>query len=138
MIVLEDNFTNYLIIIIILICLPVYDVCGTHLDSNVVILNDIHIDIMDYIVPAQCTDSDFRNMWAEFEWENKISVVTRITNLNLYLEYLLKNTNMRCLTSEKVVFLRLVFDHFLSLKNYNLVKKIIIRYIFKKLLKLGQ
>ena len=37
-------------------------------------LNDIHIDIMDYIVPASCTDTEFRQMWAEFEWENKVSV----------------------------------------------------------------
>jgi coatomer subunit beta len=41
------------------------------LDRNVV-LNDIHIDIMDYISPASCADVVFRNMWAEFEWENKV------------------------------------------------------------------
>ncbi|XP_024365119.1 coatomer subunit beta-1 isoform X2 [Physcomitrium patens] len=41
------------------------------LDRNVVVLNDIHIDIMDYISPASCADVAFRNMWAEFEWENK-------------------------------------------------------------------
>ncbi|KAK2572891.1 Coatomer subunit beta [Acropora cervicornis] len=49
----------------------VYDVSGGPGDRNCVVLNDIHIDIMDYIVPATCTDSDFRQMWAEFEWENK-------------------------------------------------------------------
>ena len=42
------------------------------LDRNVVVLNDIHIDIMDYISPAHCADVAFRNMWAEFEWENKV------------------------------------------------------------------
>jgi coatomer subunit beta len=42
------------------------------LDRNVVVLNDIHIDIMDYISPASCGDVAFRNMWAEFEWENKV------------------------------------------------------------------
>lgn len=36
-------------------------------------LNDIHIDIMDYISPASCTDVQFRSMWAEFEWENKVN-----------------------------------------------------------------
>lgn len=30
-------------------------------------LNDIHMDIMDYIRPATCTDELFRSMWAEFE-----------------------------------------------------------------------
>ncbi len=39
------------------------------------VLNNIHIDIMDYIQPASCTDAEFRKMWAEFEWENKVGVV---------------------------------------------------------------
>ena len=39
---------------------------------NCVVLNDIHIDIMDYIAPATCSDLAFRAMWAEFEWENKV------------------------------------------------------------------
>ena len=47
----------------------VYDVNNTH---SVVVLNDIHIDVMDYIVPASCTDVEFRKMWQEFEWENKV------------------------------------------------------------------
>ncbi|GAB4841886.1 hypothetical protein Ancab_011841 [Ancistrocladus abbreviatus] len=38
------------------------------LERNVVVLNDIHIDIMDYISPATCADVAFRAMWAEFEW----------------------------------------------------------------------
>ena len=33
------------------------------LDRNVVVLNDKHIDIMDYISPATCLDVSFRNMW---------------------------------------------------------------------------
>ena len=53
----------------------VYDCSGAASDRNVVVLNDIHIDIMDYIVPASCTEAEFRAMWAEFEWENKASVV---------------------------------------------------------------
>ena len=52
--------------------LTVYDVKGSTSDRNVVILNDIHVDIMDYIVPATCTDLEFRQMWLEFEWENKV------------------------------------------------------------------
>jgi len=41
-------------------------------ERGVVVLADIHIDIMDYIAPAVCADVAFRNMWAEFEWENKV------------------------------------------------------------------
>lgn len=50
----------------------VYDVRGATGDRNCVYLNDVHVDIMDYIVPASCTDQEFRQMWAEFEWENKV------------------------------------------------------------------
>ena len=47
---------------------------------NVVVLNDIHIDIMDYISPAVCADVQFRSMWAEFEWENKVNLSPLIFN----------------------------------------------------------
>ena len=56
----------------------VYDIAGSTSDRNVVVLNDIHIDIMDYIVPASCTETEFRSMWAEFEWENKVAVSTHL------------------------------------------------------------
>lgn len=82
--------------------LSVYDISGAGSDRSVVVLNDIHIDIMDYIVPATCTDTEFRQMWAEFEWENKVSVNTSLADLREYLAHLLKSTNMRCLTPEKV------------------------------------
>ncbi|KAG5341158.1 COPB protein, partial [Acromyrmex charruanus] len=81
----------------------VYDVSGAGSDRSVVVLNDIHIDIMDYIVPATCTDTEFRQMWAEFEWENKVSVNTTLSDLREYLAHLLKSTNMRCLTPEKAL-----------------------------------
>ncbi|KPJ17106.1 Coatomer subunit beta [Papilio machaon] len=54
----------------------VYEVSGASMDRGVVVLNDIHIDIVDYIQPAVCSDADFRQMWAEFEWENKASCPT--------------------------------------------------------------
>jgi coatomer subunit beta len=78
----------------------VYD---TTTSSNIVILNSIHIDIMDYILPATCTDTEFRTMWVEFEWENKVSVNTTLTDLHEYLKLLLKSTNMKCLTPEKAL-----------------------------------
>lgn len=81
----------------------VYDVSGGTGDRNCVVLNDIHIDIMDYIVPASCTDSEFRQMWAEFEWENKVTVNTNITDLREYLDHLIASTNMKCLTPDKAL-----------------------------------
>ena len=72
-------------------------------DRNVVVLNDIHIDIMDYISPASCADIAFRNMWAEFEWENKVAVNTKFTDVKEYLDHVVKSTNMRCLTPESAL-----------------------------------
>jgi coatomer subunit beta len=61
-------------------------------------LNDIHMDIMDYIRPSICTDEVFRSMWAEFEWENKVAISTSITDLTEFLNHMVKSTNMQCLT----------------------------------------
>ena len=67
-------------------------------DRNVIVLNDVHIDIMDYILPATCSDTAFRNMWAEFEWENKVAVNTNISDIRQYLDHIVDSTNMKCLT----------------------------------------
>merc|ERR1712224_995674 len=56
-------------------------------DRSVVVLNDIHIDIMDYITPAECADVSFRNMWAEFEWENKVAINTSLTRCREFLSH---------------------------------------------------
>ena len=81
----------------------VYDIHGAASDRNCVVLNDIHIDIMDYIMPAQCTDQEFLQMWVLFEWENKVVVNTNINDLNQYLEHVVKSTNMKCLTPDKAL-----------------------------------
>ena len=53
----------------------VYDLKSGVSDRNCVYLSNIQVDIMDYIIPASCTDLEFRQMWAEFEWENKVGHV---------------------------------------------------------------
>jgi coatomer subunit beta len=69
-------------------------------ENSVVILNDIHVDIMDYIQPAQCSETQFRSMWAEFEWENKVNINHHAKSLREFLNRLMKATNMSCLTPE--------------------------------------
>jgi coatomer subunit beta len=71
-------------------------------DTRVVILNDVHADIMDYIQPATCTESAFRTMWTEFEWENKVNINSKSTSKTLreFLDHLMKSTNMTCLTPD--------------------------------------
>lgn len=77
----------------------IYD--GAHsTDTSVVILNDLHVDIMDYIQPATCTETQFRTMWTEFEWENKVNINSKATSLREFLDQLMACTNMNCLTPE--------------------------------------
>jgi len=72
-------------------------------ESSVVILNDVHVDIMDYIQPAMCTETQFRTMWTEFEWENKVNINTKMPvgkGLRNFLNGLMRVTNMSCLTPD--------------------------------------
>ncbi|KAK7203016.1 adaptin N terminal region-domain-containing protein [Myxozyma melibiosi] len=69
-------------------------------ETNIVILNDVHVDIMDYIHPGMVTETQFRTMWTEFEWENKVNINNAGKNQSLkeYLEGLVAYTNMSVLT----------------------------------------
>eukprot|EP00457_Paulinella_chromatophora_P001116 gb/GEZN01001118.1/.p1 GENE.gb/GEZN01001118.1/~~gb/GEZN01001118.1/.p1 ORF type:complete len:1003 (+),score=201.18 gb/GEZN01001118.1/:53-3061(+) len=67
-------------------------------EKQLLTLANIRMDIMDYIVPATCSERAFRSMWAEFEWENKIAVNTEIQDLNQFLDHILDITNMTCQT----------------------------------------
>lgn len=78
----------------------VYDKQGASDASVNIVLNDVHVDIMDYIKPAYCNEAQFRSMWTEFEWENKVNVNTSISDLRVYLDHIMKSTNMMCLTPE--------------------------------------
>jgi len=76
----------------------VYDVAGsTGLGGNTVVLNEIHIDMIDYIQPAVCDDASFRSMWQAFEWDTKVSVSAE-ASLTDFLQHILHITNMHCLT----------------------------------------
>ncbi|TKR73309.1 hypothetical protein L596_020633 [Steinernema carpocapsae] len=77
-----------------------YDVRGATSDRNCVYLQDIRIDILDYFKPGSCTDHEFRQKWAEFEWENKVTVNTPITDLREYLNQISSKTNMKLLTAD--------------------------------------
>ncbi|KAJ2597972.1 coatomer subunit beta [Coemansia sp. RSA 1721] len=85
----------------------VYDGPGTN-DNHSIVLNDIHVDIMEYIRPARCDESQFHAMWTEFEWENKVNMATTreaAENLDLraYLKHIMKATNMACLTPDNAL-----------------------------------
>ena len=41
----------------------VYDTTGATSDKNIVVMNCIHMDIMDYVHPQFCSEKKFRDMW---------------------------------------------------------------------------
>ncbi|KAJ2844379.1 coatomer subunit beta, partial [Coemansia erecta] len=43
----------------------VYDGPGVN-DNHCIVLNEIHVDIMEYIRPARCDEAQFHAMWTEF------------------------------------------------------------------------
>mgnify|MGYP001371618080 CR=1 FL=1 len=69
-------------------------------ENHVVILNDVHADVMDYIQPAHCTETQFRTMWTEFEWENKVNIHSKAKSLREFLKLFMESSNMTCLTPE--------------------------------------
>ena len=85
------------------LCTVVYDLRGGASDRVCVTLSDVHIDIMDYLVPGACTEAEFRSMWSEFEWENKITINSNFGDLAELLRHLERATNMRCITPPKVI-----------------------------------
>ncbi|OAF71903.1 Beta-COP [Intoshia linei] len=81
----------------------VYGVARLNNQQMIIILNDINVEVMDYILPAFCDDEAFRKMWIDFEWENKINVNTNICEPFDYLQHLIKCTNLKCLTPQSAL-----------------------------------
>jgi len=57
-------------------------------------MNELTVDILEYLEKAWINELQFRTMWSEFEWENKININTGITDIGVYLENIMMNTNM--------------------------------------------
>ncbi|TFL03311.1 adaptin N terminal region-domain-containing protein [Pterulicium gracile] len=73
---------------------------GQNMNEACVVLHDIHVDIMDYIKPSYVNEAQFRSMWTEFEWENRVVVNANMDDPRDYLQHVMKTTNMSCLTPE--------------------------------------
>lgn len=63
-------------------------------DKDCISLNELHVDILDYMERAWIGEMAFRMMWSEFEWENKINITTSISEVGAYLGHIMRNTNM--------------------------------------------
>lgn len=64
-------------------------------------INDIVVNITDYIKPASIGYDDFCDIWRDCEWENKVNVKTKHTNLKEYLSHLVRGTKMCCVTADR-------------------------------------
>jgi len=74
------------------------------LDKEWIVLNEVHADVVDYIVPKSTVmEGSFKNMWQEFEWENKISINTTTERPGDFIETLCKSTNLGFVGSENQV-----------------------------------
>merc|ERR1712045_517888 len=63
-------------------------------DKECTVLNELHVDILDYIERAWIGELAFRTMWSEFEWENKININTSIGDVGPFLVHIMRHTNM--------------------------------------------
>ncbi|KEG03050.1 coatamer protein, beta subunit, putative [Plasmodium vinckei vinckei] len=59
-----------------------------------IVLNEININMTEYITASFISSHLFRIMWSEFEWENKINVNTSISDAFELLKLIIKHTNM--------------------------------------------
>uniref|UniRef100_M8BKU4 Coatomer subunit beta-1 n=1 Tax=Aegilops tauschii TaxID=37682 RepID=M8BKU4_AEGTA len=66
--------------------------------TSEVILKDMNISIADYMTPATCNDVAFRRMWAECPWKVKMKVNTLLQDEKAFVNFIIKSTNMNCLT----------------------------------------
>ncbi|KAF8821121.1 beta-COP [Cardiosporidium cionae] len=63
-------------------------------DADFLVLNEFHVDVLDYIKKSWIGELTFRSMWAEFEWENKLPIKTSFTDVGLFLKYIMHHTHM--------------------------------------------
>jgi coatomer subunit beta len=74
-----------------------YDKNGVS-DGCIVALNDIKIDVADYIQPGTCSQDEFNKMYLKFEWENKIEIKGKAPSLLSWLSFILEKTHFNCIT----------------------------------------
>lgn len=76
----------------------IFGYCGfesrSSVDKEYITLNELKVDILDCVQRAWIGDYSFRTMWAEFEWENKISIRVQHESPMEFLSHLLRQTKM--------------------------------------------
>lgn len=70
--------------------------------TKIIPLNDLHIDSLQYLHPATCTDVEFRTMWSKFKGEDQVSITAK-GNLRKFVLELAKRSNVKCLTPDAIL-----------------------------------
>eukprot|EP01069_Polyplicarium_translucidae_P003695 Polyplicarium_translucidae@DN2384_c0_g1_i1.p1 len=63
-------------------------------DKKVLVLSELPMDLADYMRRSWLGDLHFRMLWSEFEWENKINVATPCEDPVVFLEHIMRHTNL--------------------------------------------
>ena len=62
-------------------------------------INEIQIDFINALMPADCSELEFKKKWAEYEWENKVQVSTPFNDLKEYVENFAERMNIKLMTT---------------------------------------
>jgi coatomer subunit beta len=70
---------------------------------NIVNLNEIQIDFVNELQPAECSELEFKKKWADYEWENKVQINGPLseggqTGLRDYVENFARALNVKVMT----------------------------------------
>ena len=65
---------------------------------HVININEIQIDFINALMPAECSELEFKKKWAEYDWENKVQVSTPIVDLKEYVEHFASALNIKLMT----------------------------------------
>ncbi|KAF7458470.1 beta-COP [Cryptosporidium felis] len=68
--------------------------------NDVVVLNEIGIDLIDFITNSNIPSPLFRQLWSEFEWENKIPIHAVCDSFLQFLNYLVRETKLSVVGEE--------------------------------------
>ncbi|KRX00780.1 Armadillo-type fold [Pseudocohnilembus persalinus] len=70
-------------------------------EQNYLVTKEINIDLIDFIVPKDLNINRFRQMWAKYEWENRITLNTNIQNLRELVEHFEEKIKIQLLGSKQ-------------------------------------
>ena len=60
------------------------------LTQSYMITNEIMVDLVDFIYPAEIEDEEFRKCWSKYEWENRLTISSKYEYFRI-LRFLGKN-----------------------------------------------